>query len=276
MPEDQKKTIIIDYNKCVSCGVCVSICPHKALEIVNGYPEITGTCKVCGLCAGTCITNAISMFATKFRNESIIAEIANSNLIACRRKSKEEVTLLCISRLDMIHIAEAIAKNGSVAIMSCGSDCRNFPGAIEAESKVKAMRIALEKLGLEKERISMNESAKAFPAIGKELSDILMAVATDRNVRALVAKMRSIVEEGNLYREKIDAQKYEQILANAIETAIKVAKILKAVKDEAKISEIAERTGIRKEDILTTVVEMRRRGLVEVRGEDELAIKVVK
>lgn len=276
MPDDQKKTIIIDYNKCVSCGVCVSLCPHKALGMVDGYPEVVGTCKVCGLCAASCITNAISMFATKFRDEAIVAEIANSNLIACRRKSKEGATLLCISRLDMIHIAEAIAKHGSVAIMSCGKDCRNFPGAIEAESKVKAVRIALEKLGLEKDRISMNEPIKTFPPINKELSDILTSVARDRNVRTLVAKMRSIVEEGNVYGEKIDAEKYEQILANAIETAIKVAKVLKAVKNEAKISEIAEKTGMKEEEILTTVIEMKRRGLIEIEGEDELAIRVVR
>lgn len=276
MPEDQKKTIIIDYKKCVNCGVCASICPHKAIKMINNYPEVTGTCKVCGLCAGSCITNAITMFATKFRDESIIAEIANSNLIACRRKSKEGTTLICISRLDMVHIAEAIAKHGSVTIMSCSEDCRNSPGAIEAENKAKAMRIALEKLGLEKERISINEAVKVFPAVDKENASILMAVAKDRNVRALVAKMRSIVEEGNVYGEKIDANKYEEIIANAIETAIKVAKILKAVEKEVKISEIAKKTGMEIEDILRTVIEMRRRGVVEIEGEDELAVKVVK
>ncbi len=276
MPDDQKKTIIIDYNKCVSCGICASICPHKALEMVNGYPEVTGTCKVCGLCAGSCITNAISMFATKFKDESILAEIAKGNIIACRRKSKEGTTLLCISRLDMIHIAEAIAKHGSVAIMSCGSDCRNFPGAIEAESKVKAMMIALEKLGLEKERISINEPSKAFSTPTMEIARLLTAVAKDRNVRALVAKMRSIVEDGNVYREKVNLEKYEQILSNAIDTAIKVEKILKVVEDEAKISAIAEKTGMKKEEILSTVIEMRRRGLVEVEGEDELAVRVVR
>ncbi|MEM1578474.1 MAG: 4Fe-4S binding protein [Archaeoglobaceae archaeon] len=276
MPEDQKRTIIIDYKKCVSCGVCASICPHKALTMINNYPEVTGTCKVCGLCAGSCITNAITMFATKFRDESIIAEIANSNLIACRRKSKEGTTLLCISRLDMIHIAEAIAKHGSVAIMSCGTDCRNFPGAMEAENKVRAMKIALEMLGLERERISINEAAKAFSAVDEENASILMSVAKDRNVRALVAKRRSIVEEGNVYGEKIDAKKYDSIIANAIETAIKVAKILKAVEKEAKISEIAEKTKMERGDILRTVIEMRRRGIVEIEGEDELAVRVVK
>lgn len=276
MPDDQRKTIIIDYNKCVSCGICASICPHKALEMVNNYPEVIGTCKVCGLCAGSCITSAISMFATKFKDEAILGEITKNNLITCRRKSKEGTTFLCISRLDMIHIAEAIAKHGSVAIVGCGTDCRNFPGAIEAESKVKAMRIALEKLGLEKDRISMDEAPKNFPKIDEELSDVLKAVAKDRNVRALVAKMRSIVEEGNVYREKIDAQRYEQVLANAIETAIKVAKVLKTVEKEAKISEIAGKTGMREEDVLTTLVEMRRRGLIEIGGEDEITIKVVK
>lgn len=276
MSDDQKKTIIIDYKKCVCCGVCAAICPHKALEMINGYPELAGTCKVCGLCAASCITSAISMFATKFKDETIIAEIANSNLVACRRKSKEGVTLLCISRLDMIHIAKAIATHGSVAIMSCSADCRNSPGAFEAESKVKAMKIALEKLGLEEERISINEPAKTFPTIDKEAAELLNSVARDRNVRALVAKMRSLVGEGNVYGEKIDATKYEEVLANAIKTAIKVAKILKAVEKEAKISEIAEKAGMRKEEVLTAVVEMRRRGFVEIEGEDELAIRVVK
>ncbi|MEM4747375.1 MAG: hydrogenase iron-sulfur subunit [Archaeoglobaceae archaeon] len=276
MSEDQKKTIIIDYKKCVSCGICVALCPHKVLEFVNGYPEVTGICKVCGLCAGSCITSAITMFAAKFRDDSILAEIEKSNLISCRRKSKEGTTLLCISRLDMIHIAEAIAKHGSVAILSCEGDCRNNPGAFEARNKVKVMRMALKKLGLEEERIAFNETPKKFEKISSEIAEILRAVARDRNVRALTAKMRTIVELGNVYGEKIDAEKYEEVLSNAVETAIRVAKILSYVKGEARVSEIAEKSGMNKRDVVATIVEMKRRGLVEIGGEDELTIRVVR
>lgn len=276
MPEDQKRTIIIDYKKCVSCGICASLCPHKAMEMVDGHPEVTGNCKVCGLCASSCITNAIEMFATKFRNEAIIGEIGKSNLIACRRKSKEGVTLLCISRLDMIHLAEALAKHGSVAVLSCREDCRNSPGALEAESKIKAMQIALEKLGLERERIAFNENARTFEPLNAEKAELLRAVARDRNVRALTAKMRTIVEIGNVYGERIEADKYERILSDAIETAIRVAKILRSIEVESKVSEIAERTGIAKSEVVSTVVEMKRRGLVEISGEDELTVRVVK
>ena len=274
--QDQKRNIIIDYKKCLSCGICVSLCPHKAIEMVNGYPQATGTCKVCGLCAGSCITNAISMFATKFRDETIIEEISTSNLIPCRRKSKEGVTLLCISRLDMIHLAEAIARHGSVAVLSCENDCRNSPGAFEVRSKIKAMQIALSKLGLEKERIAFNEKARNFGSISSEKAELLKAVARDRNVRALVSKMRTITEVGNVYGEKISTEKYEQILSDAIETAINMAKILKSVDKEAKVSQIAEKSGMERSEVVSAIVEMRRRGLVEILGEDELTIRVVK
>jgi len=66
------RTLKYDYTRCNGCGICVSVCPTKALEL-GSIPEIaTGLdappvtwnidlCTFCGMCAAFCPVNAIKM-----------------------------------------------------------------------------------------------------------------------------------------------------------------------------------------------------------------------
>jgi heterodisulfide reductase subunit A len=52
----------IDRDKCIACGLCVSICPYKAIEMVERKAQsIPASCKGCGLCAASCPERAITM-----------------------------------------------------------------------------------------------------------------------------------------------------------------------------------------------------------------------
>ncbi|MFQ6062027.1 MAG: 4Fe-4S binding protein [Methanosarcinales archaeon] len=67
-----QKKIFYDYKRCIGCGICVNLCPKKALEL-GPIPEIaTGLdappiimdqekCSFCGICAGFCPVKAIKM-----------------------------------------------------------------------------------------------------------------------------------------------------------------------------------------------------------------------
>ncbi|MEG6584246.1 DUF362 domain-containing protein [Dendrosporobacter sp. 1207_IL3150] len=50
----------VSSKKCVGCGVCVSICAHSAISVVDKKAGIDHTrCVGCGRCIGTCHFNAI-------------------------------------------------------------------------------------------------------------------------------------------------------------------------------------------------------------------------
>ena len=54
---------MIDKNKCISCGACVSACPVNAIEFdEDGKAKInTDICIHCGTCQAICPVNAIEI-----------------------------------------------------------------------------------------------------------------------------------------------------------------------------------------------------------------------
>ena len=55
---------LVDPNFCSSCGVCISICPYSAPQLIEntGKAEIQATlCKGCGLCVASCRSGAIHL-----------------------------------------------------------------------------------------------------------------------------------------------------------------------------------------------------------------------
>lgn len=64
----------IDYNKCSSCGICLSQCPYKAIETERGKLKIIEIlCEGCGTCVASCPSNAIELDG--YSDEEILSEI---------------------------------------------------------------------------------------------------------------------------------------------------------------------------------------------------------
>ena len=54
--------VIIDKGKCTGCGVCVTICPYRAIELVEEKAEyILDDCFLCGHCQAACPSDAVSL-----------------------------------------------------------------------------------------------------------------------------------------------------------------------------------------------------------------------
>jgi pyruvate ferredoxin oxidoreductase delta subunit len=56
---------LVDKEKCLGCGTCVSFCPEAAIELAASGKKTAqidyAFCKGCGACASVCPVKAISM-----------------------------------------------------------------------------------------------------------------------------------------------------------------------------------------------------------------------
>lgn len=51
----------VDKSKCTGCGVCVDLCPVKAIKLKDNKAVISDACIDCGACLGQCPVEALSL-----------------------------------------------------------------------------------------------------------------------------------------------------------------------------------------------------------------------
>ena len=58
-------TLSYDADKCMGCGRCEEVCPHRVFEMQNGKAQITDRdlCIECGACSLNCPIEAITVNA---------------------------------------------------------------------------------------------------------------------------------------------------------------------------------------------------------------------
>jgi len=90
IPEGYRGEHSVEIDKCLSCGLCVKICPNQAIEMIElpeehrekypkTYPRIDlGKCCFCGLCEDICPRNGLKLtknfFLSTFDSKSAIKE----------------------------------------------------------------------------------------------------------------------------------------------------------------------------------------------------------
>ncbi len=57
--------IKIDKNKCITCGLCTSLCPMNNIEIQNNKIIFTDKCTMCYRCFSNCPKQAITIIGKK-------------------------------------------------------------------------------------------------------------------------------------------------------------------------------------------------------------------
>lgn len=57
--------IKIDSEKCIGCGICIKVCPHGVINIIEGIAVLQNKnrCIECGACDKNCPAKAIEVEA---------------------------------------------------------------------------------------------------------------------------------------------------------------------------------------------------------------------
>lgn len=68
--------IMFFKERCTLCGLCLEICPQKAIDFVDGYPVINkNKCNLCGKCSDFCPSNARELVGKEISVKDLMREI---------------------------------------------------------------------------------------------------------------------------------------------------------------------------------------------------------
>ncbi|HSV30635.1 MAG TPA: mercury methylation ferredoxin HgcB [Atribacteraceae bacterium] len=56
-------TLRLSVEKCIGCGRCAEVCPHRVFSVENKKARIKDRCMECGACAKNCPVNVITVDA---------------------------------------------------------------------------------------------------------------------------------------------------------------------------------------------------------------------
>jgi coenzyme F420-reducing hydrogenase delta subunit len=200
---------------------------------------------------------------------------------------------MCSGRVDPVIVLETLI-NGADGVLVTGchpGDCHYIVGNLQAERKLRMLNKLIALTGLEQGRlrlewVSASEGAR-FADLVKEFTEQIrklgpsplsnenpnsnllgnmlaaqMAAASFR-LRVLVGREKSLVEEGNVYGEKLSQEEFDEVMEDAVTNEYLRSKIYLMVKKEPlSVKELSKRLGLDSREALRQVVAMRRRGMV--------------
>lgn len=73
--------ILTNREKCTGCGACVSVCPKKAIQIVDGKAVTDHElCDGCGTCVDYCLLNIREVAGTEYTVKELVKELKKDEM----------------------------------------------------------------------------------------------------------------------------------------------------------------------------------------------------
>jgi len=214
------------------------------------------------------------------------------------------IRLMCSGRVDPVIVLETLAQGADgVLVMGCHpGDCHYIDGNLQTERKIKMLKKLIARTGLEPERlrlewVSASEGGR-FAELVKDFTNHLKslgpsslagekpdknilagimaakAVAGDSRLRTLVGREKKLIEEGNVYGEKVGQEEFDEVMDESIDAEYIRSRIRLLVKDKPmSVEELAKHLALDPKKVLRHIVILRQRGLValdRIEGEDPL------
>ncbi len=203
------------------------------------------------------------------------------------------IRVMCSGRVDPKFIFTSLQVGiDGIIVMGCHpGDCHYLEGNYEAEVKFKMVKLLLNLVDLQDrvhlEWVSASEGVRfgevvtnftesikklgPSPLSGENfdqhLFEKLKAIelaADGERLRALVARKRIIMEEGNIYGEKISQEDLDEILISAIEDEFLRQQILLKLKNEPlSVKDLSQLLNIDSSVILKHIISLKARNLID-------------
>lgn len=207
------------------------------------------------------------------------------------------VRVMCSGRVDPVFVVDALLKGiDGVLILGCHlGDCHYGEGNYEARSNYQMLEILLSFINLDKrirlDWVSAAEGTYFAQIVHKFTEDIrkmgpsplspqnpnsvdetlkikikaIRRVVSEGRIRKLVGRERGITEKGNVYGEKLNEERFKEVLQDALEKEYVRNWIYQTLrKDPGSVKELAEKLGLNSADVLNHILVLRQRGLVDL------------
>ena len=207
------------------------------------------------------------------------------------------IRVMCSARVDPTIILEAFIQGlDGVMVLGCHlGTCHYMTGNYYTERRMKATKNALKSVGLSPERLLVDwvsaaegerfatlvreftEKVRRLGPLGKETDLKLEQLRTrltatkealaQQRIRWLVGKERELIEDKNVFGEKVSQEEFDQLMLQTIEKEFTKRRILLSIGEDAlSVKEIAQRMEVSPREVLRNVVSLERDGLVSVVG----------
>ena len=180
------------------------------------------------------------------------------------------VRVMCSGRVDPITVVRAFSVGiDGVMVLGCHpGDCHYLTGNYLAERKMKLLKKILDKAGIGRERLcaewvsaaegarfaqlvsNFTEQIRGLGPIGqiensKEKLAIVKGMVENVRLRWLVGRVLKLVEQANVYGEKLEQEKMDEIMERNVDDLYVMGKILSLIKENPlSVKEIAEKLNL--------------------------------
>jgi F420-non-reducing hydrogenase iron-sulfur subunit len=204
------------------------------------------------------------------------------------------IRVMCSGRVDPLMVVEAFlhGKDG-VAVIGCNlGECHYIAGNYHAKARMHRLRKLLKSIvGLSPERLfndwvataedqkligflgQFYERLKQLGPLGKEAGfgaselktrmQILKTMLQNERIRWLISKEIDLVNEQNVYGEKIPEETYDEIIDNVFQAELRRHKILQCLKEKPQSTEeISRKIELPQDKVLEEIVVLWKEGSV--------------